>query len=97
MSILLRPGTPGDAAVCGAICFEAFKAIDDEHNFPWDFPSAELATGLLKMMLSNSGFYAAVAENDGNVVGSNFLDDRLPASDRSRSTRRRRTRRSAAG
>jgi GNAT superfamily N-acetyltransferase len=58
------------------ICFEAFKAIDDEHNFPWDFPSAEVATGLLKTMLSNPGFYAVVAENEGNVVGSNFLDER---------------------
>ena len=78
MSIRLRPGTPADAAVCGAICFEAFKAIDDEHNFPWDFPSADVATGLLKTMLSNPGFYAVVAENDGNVVGSNFLDERGP-------------------
>jgi GNAT superfamily N-acetyltransferase len=62
------------------ICFEAFKAIDDEHNFPWDFPSAEVATGLLKTMLSNPGFYAVVAENEGNVVGSNFLDERGPIS-----------------
>jgi predicted N-acetyltransferase YhbS len=78
MSILLRPGTPVDAAVCGVICFEAFKAIDDEHNFPWDFPSAEVATGLLTMMLSNPGFYSVVAENEGTVVGSNFLDERGP-------------------
>src|ERR1700676_1076853 len=49
MDIVLRPGTPEDAAVCGPICFEAFKAIDDEHNFPWDFPSAEVATSLLTM------------------------------------------------
>ena len=66
------------AAVCGSICFEAFKAIDDEHNFPWDFPSAEVATGLLTMMLSNPGFYSVVAEQEGNVVGSNFLDERGP-------------------
>ena len=78
MDIVLRPGTPEDAAVCGPICFEAFKAIDDEHNFPWDFPSAEVATGLLTMMLSNPGFYSVVAEKDGNVVGSNFLDERGP-------------------
>jgi predicted N-acetyltransferase YhbS len=78
MSILLRPGTPMDAAVCGPICFEAFKAIDDEHNFPWDFPSAQVATGLLTMMLSNPGFYSVVAEKDGNVIGSNFLDERGP-------------------
>jgi predicted N-acetyltransferase YhbS len=78
MSVVLRPGMPADAALCGPICFEAFKTIDDEHNFPWDFPSAEVATGLLTMMLSNPGFYSVVAENNGNVVGSNFLDERGP-------------------
>src|SRR5882762_7568734 len=78
MSIVLRRGTPADAAACGPICFEAFKAIDDEHNFPWDFPSAEVATGLLTMMLSNPGFYSVVAEKDGIIVGSNFLDERCP-------------------
>jgi len=78
VSIVLRPGTPGDAAMCGPICFEAFKAIDDEHNFPWDFPSAEIATGLLTMMLSNPGFYSVVAEQEGKVIGSNFLDERGP-------------------
>jgi len=76
MSIVLRSGTPSDAAVCGTICFEAFKAIDDEHNFPWDFPSAAVATDVLTMLLSNPGFYSVVAENEGNVIGSNFLDER---------------------
>ena len=83
MSVMLRPGTPADAALCGPICFEAFKAIDDEHNFPWDFPSAEVATGLLTMMLSNPGFYSVVAEKNRVVVGSNF-------SRRAQSDRRRR-------
>ena len=67
-----------DASVCGPICFEAFKAIDDEHNFPWDFPSPEVATGLLTMMLSHPGVYSVVAEQDGRVLGSNFLDERGP-------------------
>jgi len=78
MAIVLRRGTPADAAACGPICFEAFKAINDEHNFPWDFPSAEIATGLLTMMLSRPGFYSVIAENEGKVVGSNFLDERGP-------------------
>jgi predicted N-acetyltransferase YhbS len=78
MDITLRTGTLADAALCGPICFEAFKAIDDEHNFPWDFPSAEVATGLLTMLLSNPGFYSVVVEKDGSVVGSNFLDERGP-------------------
>jgi predicted N-acetyltransferase YhbS len=78
MGIVLRPGTPRDAAVCGPICFEAFKAIDDEHNFPWDFPSEAVATDVLTMLLSNPGFYSVVAERDGNIIGSNFLDERGP-------------------
>lgn len=78
MSIVLRPGMPPDAVVCGPICFEAFKAINDEHNFPWDFPSAEVATDVLTMMLSHPGFYSVVAEKDGKIIGSNFLDERGP-------------------
>src|ERR1700682_1686761 len=78
MGIGLRPGTPADAGVCGPICFEAFRAIDDEHNFPWDFPSAAVATDVLTMMLSHPGIYSVVAEQDGKVVGSNFLDERGP-------------------
>ena len=78
MGIVLRPGAPPDAAVCGPICFQAFKAINDEHNFPPDFPSAEVAEGLLTMLLSHPGFYSVVAEQDGKIIGSNFLDERGP-------------------
>lgn len=78
MNIVLRSGRPPDATVCGPICFEAFKAINDEHDFPPDFPSAEVATGLLTMLLSNPGFYSVVAEKDGKIAGSNFLDERGP-------------------
>ena len=78
MNVILRQGAPADAAACGAICFEAFKSIASEHNFPGDFPSAEIATGLMKMLLAHPGVYAVVAEGDGKVVGSNFLDERGP-------------------
>jgi predicted N-acetyltransferase YhbS len=78
MNINLRPGNPGDAEPCGAICFEAFKAISSEHNFPWDLPSGEVGIGLMRGLLSNSGFYSVVAELGGKVVGSNFLDERGP-------------------
>src|SRR5713101_2848186 len=77
MKITLRHGTIEDAATCGHIDFEAFKSISSEHNFPWD-SSLETATGVVTMMLSNPGFYSVVAELDGRVVGSNFLDERNP-------------------
>jgi predicted N-acetyltransferase YhbS len=76
----LRRGTREDASACGRIDFEAFKSISSEHNFPWDFPSAEVATGMVASMLSNPGFFSVVAELDGKVVGSNFLDERNPIS-----------------
>jgi GNAT superfamily N-acetyltransferase len=43
------------------------------HNFPPDFPSVEVATGLLSWCLSRPDVYAVVAELDGRVIGSNFL------------------------
>ena len=75
-SMRLRTGTPHDAAPLGAICYQAFKTISEAHGFPPDFPSAEIATGLLSHLLSHPGFYSVVAEHEGRVVGSNFLDER---------------------
>ena len=76
MNVTLRPGNAGDAQRCGAICHDAFKAIAEQHNFPPDFPSPEVAVALLTGLLAHPGFYAVVAELDGRVVGSNFLDER---------------------
>jgi len=76
MEVTLRPGKPEDAAACGAICYEAFRAIATHHNFPPDFPSGEVAVGLLSMLLLHPHFYGVVGELDGRIVGSNFLDER---------------------
>jgi len=76
MSLSLRAVDINDAEACGAICFEAFKTISSEHNFPWDLPSSEVAIGLMRGLLAGSGFYGVVAEDDGKIVGSNFLDER---------------------
>jgi GNAT superfamily N-acetyltransferase len=71
--LVLRAGRSEDAETCGSICYEAFKAIADEHNFPPDFPSPEVSGGLLTSLLSRGDIYRVVAEVDGRVVGSNFL------------------------
>jgi predicted N-acetyltransferase YhbS len=76
MSIVLRAGTAADATACGTICYEAFKSVCTAHNFPPDFPSPEVASGLLSMLLAHPGFYSVVAEVEGRIVGSNFLDER---------------------
>jgi predicted N-acetyltransferase YhbS len=78
MDVKLRTGKPEDAEACGTICYEAFRAISEAHSFPPDFPSPEAAIGLLSFMLGHPGFHAIVAEQDGRVLGSNFVDARNP-------------------
>ena len=74
--ITLRPGTPDDAVAIGWICHEAFTVFSAQHNFPSDFPTPESGIGLATMLLAHPGFYSVVAEIDGTIVGSNFLDER---------------------
>jgi predicted N-acetyltransferase YhbS len=76
MSIQLRPVTAEDVPECGRICFDAFAAIADEHRFPRDFPSVEVSTGMLDSMVAHPGFYGVLAEDDGRIAGSNFMDER---------------------
>ena len=73
MNISFRQGKPGDAEICASICYEAFKAIADRHNFPHDFSDRETALGLLSELLEREDVYSVVAEKDGHIVGSNFL------------------------
>ena len=78
MAINLRTAHPADIPPCGKAMFEAFKDIADRHNFPPDFPSADAAGGLLGMMLDTPGIEAAVAEDDGEILGSIFVSRRSP-------------------
>src|SRR5450631_1447398 len=77
---ILRKATAADAAAVGEICYQAFKAIAERHNYPPDFPNADLTTGFLGALIGHEKFFAVVAEVDGKVVGSNFLDERNPIS-----------------
>jgi predicted N-acetyltransferase YhbS len=78
MSISLRRGDAADATTLGEICYNAFKAIAEAHNFPPDFPSPDAAAALLAGLIRHDGFFDVVAELDGKIVGSNFLDERNP-------------------
>jgi predicted N-acetyltransferase YhbS len=73
---LIRKANQSDAAECGRICYQAFAALATAHGFPPDVPSVEAAVGLMSMLLANENFYGLVAEVDGRIAGSNFLDER---------------------
>lgn len=76
MNLTFRECQQEDAPACGEICFTAFKTIANNHNFPKDFPNVEVTTGMLTSLISHPGFYGVLAELDGEIVGSNFLDER---------------------
>lgn len=75
-SIRLRPIEPPDHDEVARILFAAFGDIHDRHAFPRDFPTLEAARGLVEAFTANPRIWAVLAERDGRILGSNFLDDR---------------------
>jgi GNAT superfamily N-acetyltransferase len=76
MDVTLRGAGPADTQDCGRICYEAFATTAVSHGFPPDFPSVDVATGLVRGLIDHPGIYGVVAERDGRVVGSLFMDER---------------------
>jgi len=73
MTTQLRSMTQDDVEPCGRICFEAFKGISDKHNFRWDFPTVEQGVQFIESIFSSPYVFNVVAEDSGQVVGSNHL------------------------
>jgi predicted N-acetyltransferase YhbS len=76
--VTLRPTEPSDAEPCARILFDAFGGIHDHHRFPRDFPVPEAAAQLMGAWIPHPSIWGVVAELDGQIVGSNFLDERDP-------------------
>lgn len=76
MDVTLRGAAPADTPECGRILYEAFATLAASHGFPPDFASVEVATENIGCLINHPGFFGVVAEHDGRIVGSNFLDER---------------------
>jgi predicted N-acetyltransferase YhbS len=76
MNVHLRTPVAADATRLGEICYRAFKAIAEAHNFPPDFSSAAAAAAVIAGYIGHEKIFGIAAEIDGKVVGSNFLDER---------------------
>jgi predicted N-acetyltransferase YhbS len=74
--LTLRPAHRADVPECGRVCYDAFNSIAARHGFPPEYPSVDVATTLVSELIEHPGFFALVAECDGRVVGSGFLDER---------------------
>ena len=77
-TVRVRAIEPGDADECARILYEAFGAVHDHYRFPRDFPTLEAATQLASAFIAHPTIWGVVAESDGRIVGSNFLDERGP-------------------
>ena len=71
--IQIRPMKLEDVETCGRICYEAFKDISERHNFRPDFPTAQTGIDLMRMLVDSPHSFSVVAEQDGEVIGSNHL------------------------
>ena len=78
-SLIIRRIQPEDAESCGRIAFEAHHVVATAHNFPSEHPSVEFSIGLMKAKIADRNAYGAVAERDGRIVGSIFLNTFPPA------------------
>ena len=74
--VILREPRPEDAGECARIVFEAFGDIHDHHRFERDFPVLEAASALIDGWIAHPQVWGVLAESDGKIVGSNFMDER---------------------
>ena len=79
METVVRPATLTDAEMCGRICYEGFKALNERHGFPPNYPSVDAATARVRALLEHPAVFGVVAtERGGGVLGFNFLSERDP-------------------
>jgi predicted N-acetyltransferase YhbS len=76
MTLTTRQAKATDTPECARICYDAFADIAARHGFAPDFATTDVATALVSGLIEHPGFFSLVAEIDGQVVGSSFLDER---------------------
>jgi GNAT superfamily N-acetyltransferase len=74
--VTVRDATAEDARDCGRIFYDAFASIASRHNLPIEPPSPDFADFKVAEMIADDGIGAVVAERDGEILGSAFVDER---------------------
>jgi len=98
MTLSLRRGNASDAAAVGDICYRAFKAIADQHNFLPDFPNPDSAIGLLTLLIGHPNSLTRSPNSTARSPAATSWTSaiRSPVWDRSRSIQHYKTSVSAA-
>ncbi len=76
VGVTIREAVDADWAEAGRICYEAFATVADQHGFPHDFPTVEAASAPIRWLINHPQIYGVVAEKEGRILGSSFLDER---------------------
>ena len=63
-------------SACGRIFYDAFASIAARHNLPIEPGSPEFTRFKVGELLAHDGVAGLVAERDGDVLGSAFVDER---------------------
>jgi predicted N-acetyltransferase YhbS len=74
METTIRPIRAEDAEACGQVLYQAHRAVAALHNISSEQPSAEFSIGLVRSKLNDANVYAVVAEQEGRIAGSVFLN-----------------------
>jgi GNAT superfamily N-acetyltransferase len=74
--LVVREATPEDAGSCARIVWDAFESIAGRHNFPIEPGSPDFCHYKVGELLAHDSFVGLVAERDGELLGSAFVDER---------------------
>jgi predicted N-acetyltransferase YhbS len=77
--ISVRPIRHEDAEACGMIAYEAHSTVAAVHNLPSEHPSAQFSVGMIGAKVKDRNAAGFVAERDGRILGSIFLNTFPPA------------------
>ena len=76
VDVTIREASLADANRCGEIFYSVFEAIAHQHKFPVEPGSPEFTNYKMGELLESDGIFGIVAEREGTVVGSAFVDER---------------------
>jgi predicted N-acetyltransferase YhbS len=75
MEIKIRPAVSSDSAACGKLIAKALAALSQRQGLPAEFDESS-ASALTARMLDHPEMYGLVAEAEGQMAGTVFLDER---------------------
>jgi predicted N-acetyltransferase YhbS len=74
VSVEIRAMRPQDAEPSGIACYDAHTSLAAAHNLPYEQVSVDYSINLMRAKLCDPNAYGVVADRDGSIEGSVFLN-----------------------